>query len=318
MGSTRLEKVEAIPEQPVKPPSSSTTTGKNIVQGSDVTIRDTDRAGIEVTALNPLLQGLRPGENKKSIDNDLAWDIWWQEEEKKTRDRTLLRSFSSTFNGKGLPDQEKSRQVFQLLRGDGQLDPRMVPLIARRYSGQQPLGLPDLERLRYYERSLYQHLRGTSDDGFESDGITLLINQVALYLALPNTVGNRHLSWADCRAFLDRLQETRSTPSPLEWLAQVLRFHGGAGVQAYLSLCQGEASLPQTAQYPLLQALAQGVPLPTVQSAVDHIDPGEWRRYFAVTRELSPPPDSDEWLRSKTTWMPGRPFCPSMMGRYAI
>ena len=57
--------------------------------------------------------------------------------------------------------------------------------------------------------------------------------------------------------------------------------------------------MPQTAQYPLLQALARGVPLLTVQSAVDHIDPGEWRRYFAVTRELSTPPDGVEWFRIK-------------------
>ena len=30
MGPTRLKNVKAIPEQPVKPPSSSTTTGRNI------------------------------------------------------------------------------------------------------------------------------------------------------------------------------------------------------------------------------------------------------------------------------------------------
>ena len=167
---------------------------------------------------------------KSQVDAYLAWDIWWQGEgENKTLDRALLRAFSSMFHGKGLPDQEKSRQMFQWLRGDSQLGRRMVPLMARlycgAYAGYQALGLPDLERLRHYERSLHQHLRGTdtekaSDDGFESDddesddesgGITLLIKQVALYLALPNTVGNRHLSWPDCRAFLDRLSETRST-----------------------------------------------------------------------------------------------------------
>ena len=44
---------------------------------------------------------------ENQVEAFLAWDIWWQGEgEHKTLDRALLRTFSSMFNGKGLPDKK--------------------------------------------------------------------------------------------------------------------------------------------------------------------------------------------------------------------
>ena len=265
----------------------------------------------ELLRMVSLIYGGQGLPDKKAVEDYLGRDLWWQGVgEARRLDRELLGTFSSMFNGRGLPETCRIDEILGWLTFDQQLNRQVVKLMTKLYLGvcasRRYLGLPDINTLNQLEQKLTAVIPFHKNEGNDT---RLLIKMVALYLA--NDRETQQLHWADCEAWLREYRDFLSKTTLLRQLLLTLHHHGGRGIKEAVILISGQP--PATKRF-VLDALARGEALVSVQYALNAIEPSDWPEYLFFTRELHPVPSCQQWqtikgyLKTLTPVMPNEEY----------